>query len=227
MSLEFVELGASTIDDNGVVRVQSKGEPITEDEVPDLGQIPLMSSLGLVARPAPANTNGAAQGLAARVPGGHVLVGGADARTAKVYGELGPGETALYATGENFEARVFCKDQRVCIFVGDDVALDLDRKGGQVSLNAFGQVFAISKEGGLTMSSGQATLQVVGPNIVLDGVVVVGGREPGMQLLAGPPTNPAGHPVAPGTPIPFAKGIYSALQIFLAIGIGAALAAYV
>lgn len=156
MALDIAPLGASELR-NGVLVVQSKvpidaGTP--EDGPEDYGQIDVISSLGVTARPAPANENGAAEGVVADGIGGveGVLLGARDRRSiAKVLGELGPGETCLHSTGEDFDSRIFCKDQSVAIVVGDDLAFVLDRKNKKVSLAAFGHMFELSEENGVSL----------------------------------------------------------------------------
>lgn len=202
---DLVDLGASKLDPKtNALLVQAKGAGVSEDDAPDYGEAPLFCALGVSARPAPANENGSAQGLSVDVPGGDGAIAGArDTRTAAVYAELGPGETALHSTGENYDSRVFCKDQMVATIVGDDLAWVLDRKNRKVTLAAFGLVFEYSEEAGINLTTGKAGIQIKDDVVSVYGKVVLGGRtpDPSQMIMLGPPTgSPGGGASAPMLP---------------------------
>jgi hypothetical protein len=181
--LELVDLGASGIDESsGAIWAQSKGAEIEDGDAPDYGKAPLMAALGVAARPAPANSKGSAQGIATGSVGGldGAIIGAHDPRAAKVYGEISEGETALFATGDGFDARVLCKDQSVSIIVGDDFVLTVNRESKQIAINCPGGMFQISNDSGVTVcdASGKASLRLYGGAAYLCGSVVLGGGKP-------------------------------------------------
>lgn len=181
MSLEIVDLGASEIDkDSGVIIASAKGAPIDDEEAPSYNSSPMMPCLGVACRPAPADENGAAQGIAAQVSGlDGVIIAGHDPRAAKIYGELKDGETALFATGAGYDARVLCKDQMVAIIVGDDYVFQIDRKKKQIVLNCPGGDIRISEKSGVSVTDGKgAMLQLADGAFIASGQFIAGGRKP-------------------------------------------------
>ncbi|HUU94561.1 MAG TPA: hypothetical protein VM487_02390 [Phycisphaerae bacterium] len=126
------------------------GDP--DDRVP-WGECPNMGALGVTALPYPPSEDGTefAQGVVIPDVGGNVgvIVGGRDSRTAEVYGQLSPGESALHTTGPDFDASVMCKDQLVSIMVGDDMCAVFDRKNKVISITGFGCLFEMSEANGV------------------------------------------------------------------------------
>lgn len=208
---ELVDLGASGLDERtNAIWVQCKGAPVGDEDAPDYGKAPLVSALGVSARPAPATQAGSAQGVVASVDGfDGVCIGAHDPRASKTFGEIAPGETSLHATGEGFDARVLCKEQQVAIIVGDDMVFTIDRKTKQIVANCKGGTFKISESDGVFMTdaTGKAGIQVKGGNVVITGNVVLGGRTPAfavaqVPLQVGIPTT------GPGVPVPAAMGVF-------------------
>lgn len=221
MILDTVELGASSIDDNGVLRAQSLGEELPDGTVPTGGELPIFCALGIAARPAPANENGAAEGIVAKTVGRDgVIVGAVDGRAAKAYGEIGPGETAVFATGENYDARALFKNRQVSLLIGDNMLIDFDNRPGKekISILAFKQLFRMDPKNGICLQAGGAGMQINKGCVVFDGTVMIG-RGATMQVLAGPP-NPAGFPMAPSGMIPMGKGLFVSAIALLSIGVG-------
>ncbi len=212
-TLDLVDLAASGLDQKtNAVWVQCKGAPVSEDEAPDFGRAPFMQALGVSSRPAPANEKGNAQGIMAVGVCGYdgVCVGAHDNRCSKVFGEIKPGETALHATGENFDSRVLCKDQLVAIVVGDDMVFVVDRKKKQIVMNCPGGTLQLGGGNGVLLmdETGKASLQLKGGVAMLLGNVVLGGRNPAPN--GGIATVPYGvgiPAVAPGTTLPAAPNV--------------------
>jgi hypothetical protein len=195
---DIVDIGAASLDpETGMVVAQCKGAEVEGGEAPDYGALNLMFGLGFAAVPAPANENGNAQAvLLDDCPGQDgVCVGAVDSRTTQTYYELGPGETAVFSTGEGFDSRILFKDQLVAIVVSDDVAIVIDRKNKKITTAAFGMVDEMSDANGRVMTdeTGKASIQLKNGVISLTGTVVLGGRTP---------TSPVGLPGAPSLPAP-------------------------
>jgi hypothetical protein len=209
--LDLVDLAASGLDsETNAIWVQCKGAPVSDDEAPDYGQAPFMCSLGLSARPAPADDSGNAQGVVAAVAGiDGVCIGGFDPRSTEVFGELKPGETALHATGKGFDSRVLCKDKMIACVVSDDMAFVMDRKKNQISEACGGYARKVSEEDGWLFldKSGSAGIQIKDGVVTIFGTVVLGGRMAGFAVAQVPPT--VGLPATgPLVPVPAAPGVF-------------------
>jgi hypothetical protein len=196
-TLDLVDLGASGLDDeSNAIWVQCKGTSAGSD----YGQAPFMCSLGISARPAPADDSGNAQGIVTSVPGiDGVVVGGFDPRSTEVFGQIAPGETALHATGKNFDSRVLCKEQLLALVVGDDMVTVMDREKKQIAWAVGGYAGNVSAENGwlLLDQNGSAGIQIKDGCVYVFGQVVLGGRTPLMPVAmqaagqAGPTSAPA------------------------------------
>jgi len=192
---DIVDLGASALNPTtNAVTASCKGAEVDGDstDAPDFADLTLACALGVAARPAPADENGSAQGLILDdIPGQMgVVVGGFDPRTADTYKELGPGETALFATGDGYDARVLCKDQVVSIIVGNDTVFSIDRKERKASLAVAGQLVEVSRDNGILLVGDGASIQIKGGTIALRGTVILGGGTPSApmaQYVAGSP----------------------------------------
>jgi hypothetical protein len=190
--MRLCEAGASTLDpDTGTPLIQCKGEPVSksdEDDAPDYGQIPYMCALGLFAKPAPKDADGAAQLLVDdSVPGmDGAVVGGYDLRTVgDIIGEIGAGETAVGATGKGFASRVLCKDRMLALMVDDDTMIILDGKKKSIQLVAGGAIVEIGKDG-ILLRGGGAELDLSKGLAAVVGTVVLGGRTPTLPLCSSP-----------------------------------------
>lgn len=181
MSVEVVDLGASGLKPTGAVWASCKGASVDDDEAPDFGETPVCFALGFVARPAPADSRGFAQGFVIDAPGyDGVLIGAQDVRCAETYGKLGAGETAVFATGKDYDARALFKDRNISLIVGDNMILQIDGKKKQAILNTPGGTLKISEKDGAVLvdDTGKAMLQLKGGVASLAGKVVLGGRSP-------------------------------------------------
>jgi hypothetical protein len=160
MSADIYTLGAArVIDDNGkpippvchVTLEVDKESGIREDQ----GEVPLAFALGLTSLPAPPDDNGQADGVAIDGVGGFTscVVGGRDTRCSDVTGKLKGGETCLHNTGGDASkrSRVLLKEDCAAIIVGNDVVQMLDRKNKKVTIAAFGHIYEMSTEQGITM----------------------------------------------------------------------------
>lgn len=179
--MEVVDLGASGIEASGTIWATCKGSPVDDDDAPDYGRAPIACALGLAARPFRKNDAGFAQGFILEAPGyDGVVIGAHDSRCASTYGNLGEGETALFATGEDFDSRVILGDRIASLVVGDDMVLQIDGKKKSAMVNSPGGTFLCSKDAGVCLvdEGGKALIQLKGGNAMIGGKVVLGGRAP-------------------------------------------------
>ncbi len=211
--LDIVDLAASGLDErSNAIWVQCKGAPVSDEDAPDFGRAPFMQALGVASRPAPATSSGNAQGVMAVGVCGYdgVCIGAHDNRCSKVFGEIKPGETALHATGENFDARVLCKDQMVAIIVGDDMVFVVDRKKKQIVANVEGCVMQLGGGNGVMLldETGACGLQAKGGVLNLMGSqVIIGGRN-AVSAVAMVPVTIGLPATGPSVPVPAAPGVF-------------------
>jgi hypothetical protein len=185
MTMEVVELGASGLESSGTVWATCKGPPVDENDAPDYGKAPLAFALGFAARPWRKTDKGFAQGYLFEATGYNgVVVGANDPRTASTYGDLGEGETAVFATGEAFDSRAIFGDKVLSLIVGDNMVLQIDRNEQQAILSCPGGTLKISADNGALLcdQSGKAMVHLQDGVAMIGGQVVLGGRNPGSNL---------------------------------------------
>lgn len=201
--------------DTNTPRISAKSAQVgdTEDDAPSFDNIPIFGSLGLVAIPWPSDTTGGAQALVEENIGGQngIVTNIRDLRTARVVEELGPGETALYATGPGFGSKIFLKKKLIALMIDDDVALNIDKENKKLTFTGFGCHLELSEENGIVLTSGGATSQWKDGMQSHMGQIVLGGRNPVNPVFMGPAI-PVG--VAPLTPI---GGIFPAPGVFIGV----------
>jgi hypothetical protein len=203
MSITICEMGASELDPStNSLLVQCKSAPLSEDtgDAEDFGEVPYMAALGHAARPFPANADGAAEALVAQdVPGvDAAVVGGRDTRAGEVYGQIGPGETAGYATGPGFDARTLWKKRQVATIVGDDIVVNIDGNERKIQATLDGLMLELNgRKGEITLTNGSATFQIVGDQIILRGTVMLGAN-PILPVHIGPGAGPTSIPSTGG-----------------------------
>lgn len=195
-SFDLVDIGACTLGDKTkALLAQCKGPPVGDDETdaPDYGDTPVFSALGVTSMPYPKTAEGNAQGVVALgVPGcDGALIGMRDTRTAKIVGNLKPGDTVLHSTGPKEAAQVQLKeDQQIAAIVtkdssGNTVALNLDGLGDQVQLITPWGYLEYSKANGvvITDETGKCAIQMKNGIGSLMGTWVLGGRKPLAPIL--------------------------------------------
>jgi hypothetical protein len=179
-----VDIGSARRDPaTNTLLVQAKAAQIgaSADDAPSFDDAPIFGQLGVAAHPAPADDRGHAQALVDENVPGHngVIHGMRDARAAKVVQELGPGETAVYSTGDGFDSMLLLKKQLAAIMVGDDCAIVMDRENKRFTVSCFGLHLEGSQANGWVLTTdGGAMLQLHGAVANLMGQVVLGGRNP-------------------------------------------------
>lgn len=208
--LNLVTLGAVKLV-KGVPTVQALS-PITDgsDDVEQYGEIEMISQLGVAACPAEADESGQAQGVVCENLGGTnaVCVGAIDRRNASVYGNLGPGDTAVFSTGPKGVSQCLLKAEKrqaILATLGTDdkqILVVLDGKNNTLQITAFGQMFELSKENGISLTDGGAGIRIHNGTLQLLGNLVVG--QGAQQALAialvpktGSPGGPASAPLVP------------------------------
>lgn len=218
---DLVDIGSASRDaTTNAVLVQAKSAQIgkTEDDAPGFDGAPVFGALGITAVPWPADDRGNAQAVVDESIPGHngVITSMRDARAAGVVQELGPGEVAVHSTGPDFDSVVFLKKQLLALMVGDDMAFVMDREGKKVTLTAFGMVLEFSPAQGITLTNGQATIQLFGPLVSIAAPsVVLGGRIPFAPVLY--PLNPTDQKGVVGTPSPEPNSALPAKGVFIGV----------
>lgn len=207
MDLEIVKLGAAVLV-NGTPTWQAT-IPVSNDnaKIESFGEVDTFQALGFAAMSAPPDADGEAEAIGARGLAGRdfVVFGGRDTRSATVQGKLGPGDTAMFATGPKKDAvaQVQCKAQKRQVLLATEdtneetMVFVLDGKNKKVQLAAIGAMIEIDKDGDIAIvnSSGCGIL-IQSSGIHFKGPVHFPGIRPGMAIQQGPATgDPSG--VAP------------------------------
>ncbi len=216
MQADIVLLGASSLDEEtGAVRWQAN-VPIHDDteDIENLGEIDAVQALGVASRPYPKDEAGFAEGILLRGCGGRsaVCVAARDTRTARIVGNLEPGDTAVHSTGPNQAAQLLLKEQKKqAVLLSKDsrdnaMVLVLDGKNDKVQIAARGAIFEINASGDVSIaSSGGAAILLQGQDIHILGTLHLPGMSPGMALMQGPLIgSPGGAGAAPMTAV---KGV--------------------
>lgn len=183
---DTVDVGASGLLESGTVWTSAKGSPVDDDDAPDYGRAPVAFGFGFAGRPYRQNEEGFAVGFSVEAPGyDGVLVGGYDPRAAGAYGNLGEGETAVFATGDKFDARAIFGDRVVSIMVGDDMLLQIDAKKKRFIANTPGGSLQLGS-GGATLvdETGSASITCKGGTVTILGNIALGTNAPGSTLVS-------------------------------------------
>jgi len=209
VNIEIVDLGPGSLDaTTGEPRLRAKGAALSDDEAdaPDFGDAPLMQALGITSRPAPANENGAAEGVVAfGLPGvgtNGVIIGGRDVRNTKIYGNLKPGDTCLHSTGASQAAQVLCKEEKQSVAAitkdskGKHMVFALEGKGDRAMLSAFGAAIQITRDGGIELRHGNGGIRIKDGVVNVFGRVVLGGMVPFAPVHSGFGAGPTSIPTA-------------------------------
>lgn len=187
MMIDVVVLDALELDASSGVPLAKASQPATgDDDAEPFGDVPLMQCLGISSAPYPAGADGFCEAVVAVGVGGRdaVCVGARDTRTAKLIGNMKPGDTVVHSTGPEQAAQLQLKEakrQAVLVTKGTDgkqVLLALDGKSDKVTIAAFGGVFEMTKDAISMFHPNGTSGLVIGP----DGVRIVG------QLMLNTPT---------------------------------------
>lgn len=187
--LEYCDMGAASLDENGVLLVQCKGAAVDADgtAAPDYGNSPFMCTLGLTAMPYPADAKGSAEGIVATGIGGldGVLIAARDTRTAGIVGNLKPGDTVLHSTGPQQASQIQLKEEKRQTVVrtvdtrGKDVVFMHDGVADKTTLAGYGHIVEVSRDNGIVLTeSGGAAIILKGGCAYIVGKVVLGGLTP-------------------------------------------------
>lgn len=203
--LNIVTLGAVKLV-KGVPTVQA-ASPLTNagEDVEQSGEIEMISQLGVYACPAESDDTGHVDGVICENIGGTnaVCIGAIDRRNAAMYGNLTPGDTALCSTGPKAVSQVLCKAtkrQVVLATKGSDekqMLVVLDGKKDTITITAFGQMFEMSKENGISLTDGGAGIRIhKGTLQWLGNIVVNQGANAAMAIALCPKTGSPGGPAS-------------------------------
>lgn len=186
MAVDTVNVGASGLLDSGVPWASCKGAPVDENEAPDYGQTPVSWGWGFASRPYRQNGEGFAVGFTVDAPGyDGVLVGGYDPRAANAYGNLGEGETAVFATGKGFDSRAIFGDRVFSLMVGDDLIVQIDAKKKRIIANTPGGSLQLGSGGAsLVDETGKASITCKGGVVTILGKVVLGKNTPTTTVVS-------------------------------------------
>ena len=182
---EIVDVGFAKLDpDTGELLVNADAMLGSSYE-----ETTVMSQLGVTAMPYPATPDGNSQMLVlTNISGANgVCVGGNDTRTAKIVGNLKPGDTVIHSTGPQQAAQLQLKeDKRQCALVTKNdrkkdfgVFLDGNKNTATVTCPQAGTIH-MTKDQGITMvdNTGKASIQLVDGIVIILGQIVLGGRNP-------------------------------------------------
>ena len=166
-------LGAATLNSQTkVVTVELSRETGLDGEGEPMGTAPMLMALGHAALPIGPDDKGHAEGVLLSPCGPYTaaIIGANDTRSASVYGELAPGETAIFSTGADAtkRARVFCKEDSLSLLVGNDTLILVDRKNKAINISGFGHTVEISDANGILLAeSGGACLRMTGGKLTV------------------------------------------------------------
>lgn len=184
--LNIVNLGASSAS-NGLATWQATAPVTSEQDVEDFGNLEVYQCLGVISRPYPADANGKAQAIVAPGLGSAdgAVIGARDTRATKGVGNVEPGDTFVTSTDPDQSAMVGCKGSKKKTFLackGSDsknMLVLLDGKNNKVQITAFGQMFELSKQDGITITDGSAaSIRIKDGKVCILGTLVLGGMTP-------------------------------------------------
>jgi hypothetical protein len=219
--LDVIKLGASKLAETGAALWQAV-RAITDDvsDVEPFGEIDVFQALGVSSMPYPADDSGHAEGVIVENCGNMdaVCVGARDTRTAKITGNLKPGDTVLHSTGPSQAAQVQCKEEKRQVVLatknkaGETQALLIDGNKEKFQVAVGGCMLEIA-DGGFTLTdaSGKASIIIRNGTINLVGKIVLGGLTPipALSIMLGPVTGSPGGPTS--TPMFAAQGVFIGL----------------
>jgi hypothetical protein len=202
---DIAVLGASKVGTTGCP-VWQPVVPLTDDEsdIEGFGEAQVFQSLGVSSLPYQKDDSGFAECLMLRNVGGRdaVCIGARDTRTAKIAGNMKPGDTVVHSTGPSQAAQLQLKEEKQqAVLVtknanGETMAFVLDGKNSKCQLAVNGAMFEIDPDGNWTITdaSGKAGIRCANGQINIFGKVVLGGglANPAMCIMLGPVTGSPG-----------------------------------
>lgn len=194
MSLDVCTLGTSRLDPrtNVIVTQTTRGDE-------SFGELPMYQCLGVTSVPWAPDDKGAAEGIVAEGVGGlkGAIIGGRDARNAKITGNAKPGDTIVHTTGPSQAAQLQLKEaKRQAVLATRDtenkqIVIMLDGNSDKVSIAAFGYGIQIARSTGISLTSanGQHGIEVTDAGVLIRGKVQAGGKgaPPGMCMAVASP----------------------------------------
>lgn len=191
-TIEWVKIKESRTSGGKVVveaYVPSGPDP---DDVEPLGELDLVQSLGMTARPHAEDASGSAEALVVRGAGGRRGIAFAlqDNRYSAVADGLEPGDVVFHSVGPQKSAQVRLSDKKRRVTLatkgsnGKDVVFDINGDGDKLAIAGFGGTIQISSKG-IVLAFGSTAILIDGSKIRFLGEVSLPGMTPGMSLLQG------------------------------------------
>jgi hypothetical protein len=215
--LDIAQLGyAAPAETTGAPVAQAAREVTGPDDLEQFGDVPMMQALGVSSLPYGPTSEGWAEGVIAEGVAGRpaVCVGGWDTRTARIVGNMKPGDTVVHSTGPSQAAQLQLKEEkRQAVLVSKDsdgtqMILVLDGKNDKFQIAARGAAIQIDKDGVIALSSrnGAHSIVLSDDGIQLLGKVHLGGTPAaGVAVMLGPVTGSPGG--AASTPMVASKSV--------------------
>jgi len=198
-------LGASSVANPAGIPTWEPAIPSDDKDVQPFGPTPVFQSLGHSSMPWKKDDTGYAEALTCTVGGRSYCLGGRDTRSAKIVGNLKPGDTVVHSTGPNQAAQLQLKEAKAQAVLVSKVLSN--GKNEKLQITHAGAIVEIDKGGDITLLNGAgAGILLQGKKIFLNGDVQFGkGNPPGSFVMLGM------APISPGgiatIPLLAAKGI--------------------
>jgi hypothetical protein len=199
---DIAVLGAATLVEG--VPVWQANVPVANDvdDVEPLGEVDAYQALGFASMPAAKDDGGHAEAVVLRNVAGRdaICIGGRDTRSAKIQGKLGPGDTAIFATGPEKDAvaQVQCKAKKRQVLLATEntksetMLFLLDGKNNKGQWVANGAIAEVNEKGEWIFTSAQGAGIIISDKIYFVGEISLPGMLPGMALQQGPATGSPG-----------------------------------
>lgn len=143
-------------------------DEIEGSDIESVGEVDVISQLGVSAAPYPKTDAGAAELVGVGPIGGRdfVALGGRDTRAAEVTGNLKPGDTTVHTTHPNSKAQwQCCGELNQCVGYledsdGETMLVQMDGKANTLTLAIPKQMIVMQKGEGIMLTTGGATIKM-------------------------------------------------------------------
>lgn len=211
-------LGASSVANPAGVPLWEPAVPTSDDEsdIEPFGPTAVYQSLGVSSAPWPKDDNGWAEAVVFKNCAGRTAfcVAARDTRSAKIVGNLKPGDTVVHSTGPSQAPQLQLKEATNGAVLlskskktGKSMMIHIDGENGTVQITHAGAMFEIDDAGDVSiLNAAGAGFLIQGQDIFPTGTLHLGaGNPPGSFIMLGmAPVSPGGI----GTiPLTAAKGI--------------------
>jgi hypothetical protein len=204
-NVEIAFLGASSVSSKTGVILWEPSVPVTDgdQDIEPFGPTAVYQGLGFASMPYQKTAEGYAECIVIRHCGGRnaVCIGGRDTRTARVVGNMKPGDTVVHSTGPNQAAQLQLKEEKFQAVLttknktdSKTMAVILDGATGKIQITAHGALIEIDPDGDLSLlnKSGSGIL-IQGSDVFVVGTLRAGkGVGPFSSFMLGPATGSPG-----------------------------------